>query len=142
MVVPIGEIGRASGDFLDFKQFEPGMRHLIDNYIIADEAEKITMFDDFTLLDFILTHEDTLKKDGGTAEKESAAEAIENNIRKKVVEKIVVNPAYYSKMSEVLEQLILDRKRGVVAYKQLLERYLELAQKINAPEENEHYRLV
>ena len=132
-------IGRASGDFLDFKQFEPGMRYLIDNYIVADDAEKIAMFDDFTLLDFILTQEDKLNNDGKSKEQESAAEAIENNIRKKVVQKIVINPAYYSKMSEVLEQLILDRKRGVIAYKQLLERYLELAKNVSAPEENEHY---
>ena len=130
-------IGRASGDFLDFKQFEPGMRYLIDNYIVADDAEKIAIFDDFTLLDFIIAQEDKLDKDG--KEQERAAEAIENNIRKKVVQKIVINPAYYSKMSEVLEQLILDRKRGVVAYKQLLERYLELAKNVSTPEKNEHY---
>ena len=132
-------IGRASGDFLDFKQFEPGMRYLIDNYIVADDAEKVAMFDDFTLLDFILAQEDKLNKDGESKEQESAAEAIENNIRKKVVQKIVINPAYYSKMSEVLEQLILDRKRGVIAYKQLLARYLELAKNISKPEENERY---
>ena len=132
-------IGRASGDFLDFKQFEPGMRYLIDNYIVADDAEKIAMFDDFTLLDFILAQEDKLNKDGDNKEQESAAEAIENNIRKKVVQKIVINPAYYSKMSEVLEQLILDRKRGVITYKQLLARYLELAKNISKPEENECY---
>ena len=46
------------GDFLDFKQFEPGMRYLIDNYIVADDAEKIAMFDDFTLLDFIIGQEE------------------------------------------------------------------------------------
>lgn len=132
-------IGRASGDFLDFKQFEPGMRYLIDNYIVADDAEKIAMFDDFTLLDFILAQEDKLNGDGKEKEQESAAEAIENNIRKKVVQKIVINPAYYSKMSEVLEQLILDRKRGVIAYKQLLDHYLELAKNVSAPEENERY---
>lgn len=132
-------IGRASGDFLDYKQYEPGMRYLIDNYIVADDAEKVAMFDDFTLLDFILAQENKLNKDDSDKEQESAAEAIENNIRKKVVQRIVINPAYYSKMSEVLEQLILDRKRGVIAYKQLLERYLELAKNVSTPEENERY---
>ncbi len=132
-------IGRASGDFLDYKQYEPGMRYLIDNYIVAEDAEKVAMFDDFTLLDFILAQEDKLNKENSSKEQESAAEAIENNIRKKVVQKIVINPAYYSKMSEVLEQLILDRKRGVIAYKQLLERYLELAKNVSTPEENERY---
>ncbi len=132
-------IGRASGDFLDMKQFEPGMRYLIDNYIVAEDAEKLAMFDDFTLLDFILTKESQLSGDGKNNEQESAAEAIENNIRKKVVQKIVINPAYYSKMSEVLEQLILDRKRGVIAYKQLLERYIELAKNVTLPENNTRY---
>ena len=86
-----------------------------------------------------ISQEDKLNKDGEGKEQESAAEAIENNIRRKVVQKIVINPAYYSKMSEVLEQLILDRKRGVIDYKQLLERYLELAKNVSVPEENEHY---
>jgi type I restriction enzyme R subunit len=121
------------------KQFEPGMRYLIDSYIVADDAEKIAMFDDFTLLDFILAQEDKLNKDSNGKEQESAAEAIENNIRKKVVQKIVINPAYYSKMSEILEQLILDRKKGVITYKQLLKRYLELAKNVSSPEDNEHY---
>ena len=132
-------IGRKSGDFLDLKQFEPGMRYLIDNYIVADDAEKLAMFDDFTLLDFILAQKDTLNQEDKPKQQESAAEAIENNIRKKVVQKIVINPAYYNKMSEVLEQLIQDRKRGVITYKQLLERYLELAKNINSPETNAHY---
>ncbi len=132
-------IGRASGDFLDYKQFEPGMRHLIDNYIVAEDVEKLGMFDDFTLLDFILAQEDKLNKDSEGKEQESAAEAIENNIRKKVIQKIIINPAYYNKMSEVLEQLILDRKSGVLAYKQLLEKYIELANKVTKPEQNTHY---
>jgi type I restriction enzyme R subunit len=132
-------IGRSSGDFLDFKQFEPGMRYLIDNYIVADDAEKIAMFDDFTLLDFILAQEDKLTKDGDKKDQDSAAEAIENNIRKKVVQRIVINPAYYSKMSEVLEQLILERKQGVISYTQLLERFLELAKNVTVPEDNDRY---
>ena len=56
-------IGRASGDFLDYKRYEPGMRYLIDNYIGADDAEKIGMFDDFTLLDFIISQKDKLEND-------------------------------------------------------------------------------
>ncbi|MBE6679531.1 MAG: HsdR family type I site-specific deoxyribonuclease [Ruminococcaceae bacterium] len=130
-------IGRASGDFLDFKQFEPGMRYLIDNYIVADDAEKLAIFDDFTLLDFILAQEENLSKGG--KEQQSAAEAIENNIQKKVVQKLVINPIYYNKMSEALEKLMLERRKGVLNYKELLNRYLELAKKVNAPEENEHY---
>lgn len=131
-------IGQASGDFIDLKQYEPGMRYLIDNYIIAFDAEKIGILDDFTLLDFILKNEEKLK-DGTDGEKDSAAEAIENNIRRQVVEKVVINPAYYSKMSQILEQLILERKKKVISYKELIERYIELAKNVSEPQNNDKY---
>lgn len=132
-------IGRASADFIDLKAYEPGMRYLIDNYIEASDANKLEIFDDFTLLDFILAQEQKLNKDNPDSGSESAAEVIENNIRKKVVQKIIINPAYYNKMSEVLEQLILDRKQGVIQYKQLLQKYISLAKDITNPENNTRY---
>lgn len=131
-------IGRASGDFIDLKAYEPGMRYLIDNYISASESQKIGSMEDFTLLDFILSQEEKLGSDE-KSQQESAAETIENNIRKKVVERMVINPAYYAKMSAILEQLILDRRRGVIAYGQLLETYMQLAKNVAKPEENEKY---
>ena len=91
------------------------------------------------MLDFILTQEEKLKDEGNGTKQESAAESIENNIRKKVVEKIVINPAYYAKMSAILEQLIIDRKRGVIAYGQLLDAYMELAKNVERPEDNTSY---
>ena len=95
--------------------------------------------EDFTLLDFILTQEGKLENEDDKSGQESAAETIENNIRKKVVERMVINPAYYADMSSILEQLILDRKRGVIAYGQLLDTYMELAKNITKPEDNSKY---
>ena len=132
-------IGRASGDFLDMKIYEPGMRYLIDNYIVAEDAQKIGSFEDFTLLDFIIAQKDKLTNEQKKSEQESAAETIENNIRKKVVERLVINPAYYAKMSEVLEKLIEDRRKGVIAYQELIAKYLELASHVTKPEENSRY---
>lgn len=133
-------IGRASGDFIDLKAYEPGMRYLIDNYIVAEDSVVIGNFDDFTLLDFIRAQRKIMEaEEDFSHERESAAEAIENNIRKKVAEKVAVNPRYYEKMSAVLEQLIRERKEGVVSYKQLLDKYIELARNVTAPEENESY---
>ena len=134
-------IGRASGDFIDLKAYEPGMRYLIDNYIVAEDSKVIGEFDDFTLLDFILAQKEKMECEdkGKSSEQESAAEAIENNIRKKVVERIVINPMYYSKMSSVLEQLILERRRGVISYAELLQKYIDLARSITNPEDNERY---
>lgn len=133
-------IGRSSGDFIDLKAYEPGMRYLIDNYIVAEDAKSIKDLDDFTLLDFILAQREKMEADASRSkEQECAAEAIEHNIRKKIVEKSVLNPKYYEKMSAVLEQLIQERKRGVTAYAKLLDKYIKLERDVTKPEENECY---
>ena len=133
-------IGNKSGDFLDLKAYEPDMRKLIDNYIIAGDSIKIGEFDDLTLLDFVNDQGNTMTANSSTSgQKQSAAEAIENNIRRKMVERITVNPKYYEKMSAILEKLIEERKQGVVSYKELLEKYIKLAKNVESPEENENY---
>ena len=71
--------------------------------------------------------------------KEGAAEAIENNIRRKVIEKVTVNPRYYAKMSEILDKLIEERKQGVLDYAEMLEKYIKLAKDVDCPEDNDKY---
>ena len=132
-------IGRASGDFIDLKAYEPGMRFLIDHYIAADEAERIGGLEEFTLLDFVLSEGAILKSDAPEHEKESAAEAIENNIRKEIVEKMPLNPAYYTEMSAVLERLILLRKQGAANYIEILRSRVELTERIKRPENDPRY---
>jgi len=128
-------IANSSGDFIDLKSFEADMRRLIDTYIKADESRKIGEFDDFTLLDFVQAQGEELGKKG----KEAAAEAIENNIRKKVVEKILINPKYYEKMSAILDELIKARREGAIAYEKMLGKYIELVKNAECPENNPHY---
>jgi type I restriction enzyme R subunit len=128
-------IGNASGDFIDLKSYEADMRRLIDTYIKADDSRKIGEFDDFTLLDFVMAQGEQL---GGKG-KEAAAEAIENNIRKKVVEKILINPKYYEKMSAILDELIKARREGAVAYEEMLAKYVELVKNAENPENNPRY---
>lgn len=133
-------IGNKSGDFLDLKAYEPDMRKLIDNYIIAGDSIKIGEFDDLTLLDFVNDQGNTMTAGQSTSgQRQSAAEAIENNIRRKMVERVTVNPKYYEKMSAILEELIEERKQGVASYKELLEKYIKLAKNVDYPEENEAY---
>jgi type I restriction enzyme R subunit len=133
-------IGNKSGDFLDYRAYEPDMRKLIDNYIVASDSIKIGEFDDLTLLDFVAEQgKDMTDEETPSGQREGAAEAIENNIRRKVVEKVTVNPKYYERMSEILNKLIQDRKKGVLDYKALLEKYIELAKNVENPEDNESY---
>lgn len=134
------EIYKASGDYIDLKAYEPGMRFLIDNYISAGASVRIGAFENLSLLDFVLAQGEHLKEDSNSKTiKESAAEVIENNIRKKIIEKQVMNPKYYSKMSTLLVELIEERKKGVIEYKELLEKYVELAKSIVKPGENGLY---
>jgi len=48
------EVKLASGDYIDMKMYEPAMRHLLDTYIRAEESEKLSAFDDMTLVELIV----------------------------------------------------------------------------------------
>ena len=48
------EVKLASGDYIDLKMYEPAMRHLIDTYIRAEDSEKISAFDDLSLVQLIV----------------------------------------------------------------------------------------
>lgn len=62
-------IGNKSGDFLDFKAYEPDMRKLIDNYITASDSVKIGEFDDLTLLDFVAEQGETMTEEDAPSDK-------------------------------------------------------------------------
>ena len=48
------EVKLASGDDVDLKMYEPAMRHLIDTYIRAEQSEKVSAFDDVSLIQLIV----------------------------------------------------------------------------------------
>ena len=125
-----GEVKIHSGDALDLKRFEPAMRHLIDTYIQADPSEVLSEFEDFSLIQLIVergaeTAAGALPpgiRDG----KETAAETIENNVRKLIIDESPINPKYYERMSALLDALIEERRAGALAYKDYLARIEEL----------------
>lgn len=136
------EIQLASGDWVDLKQYEPAMRHLIDSYIAAEESKKVSAFDDFSLVELLV-------KDGKGAldklpenikkNKEAMAETIENNLRKVIIEESPTNPIYYEKMSVLLDELIKLRNEEAEAYEKYLEEIVKLAVKIKKPETSNEY---
>ncbi len=138
------EIGLSSGDFIDLKQYDSAMRHLIDNYISAQDSEKLGEMENFTLLSYIKKKQEEDEKNGGSdlgkkhsKAQQNVAETIENNIRRKIIEKTPVNPKYYQKMSELFQTLIDERKDEVASYKEMLEKYAELVSKVEEPEKND-----
>ena len=136
------EIKLASGDYVDMKIYEPAMRHLLDAYIRAEESEKLSAFNDLTLVQLIVNRgEDMVDAlpEGIRGNPEAVAETIENNVRRLIIDEMVVNPRYYEKMSELLDDLILQRKREALDYKIYLERIVELTKKVGDPETRSTY---
>ena len=130
------EVRLASGDYIDLKAYEPAMRHLIDTYIRAEDSEKISAFDDMSLIQLIVERgpEATDAKLKGIMKTEEAvAETVENNVRKLIINESPVDPAYYDKMSKLLDALIELRRKGVVSYKEYLEKIARLTKDATLP---------
>ncbi len=118
-----------SGDAVDFKLFEPAMRHLIDTYIKADDSEVVSDLDDISLIDLVASKGAEAADAAGKAvsgKKENVAEAIENNVRKLIIDETPVNPKFYEKMSELLADLVKQRHDEAIEYAVYLERIAEL----------------
>ena len=130
------EVRLSSGDYIDLKAYEPAMRHLIDTYIRAEESEKISAFDDMSLIQLIVERgpEVAAAKAKGVMKSDTAvAETIENNVRKLIINESPVDPAYYDKMSKLLDALIEQRRKGVVTYAEYLAKIAKLAQDVTMP---------
>jgi type I restriction enzyme R subunit len=73
--------------------------------------------------------------------KEAIAETIENNVRRKIIKEHLNDPAYYEKMSKLLDELIAARRAKALDYEEYLKRIAELAKKVevgiedNTPED-------
>jgi hypothetical protein len=109
---------------------EEGMRHLIDTYIEAKEPRKISPFDDMSLLDIIagLGVDGAINTLPGSLKRsrDAVAETIENNIRAKMVKERLTDPAFYDKMSKLLDEIIQARKVKALAYEQYLKQIAHL----------------
>jgi len=136
------EVKLASGDYIDLKAYEPAMRHLIDTYIGAEESEKVSAFDDMTLIDLIVARgADAIKSlpNRISQNKKAVAETIENNLRKVIIDEQPVNPKYYEKMSALLDELIKERKEEARSYEAYLAKIVELTYKIKRPDSSADY---
>ena len=127
------EVKLASGDYVDLKVFEPAMRHLLDNYIRAEDSEVISAFDDMTLVDLLIRDGEGAigsLPEGIRGSPRAVAETIENNVRRLIVDEMAVNPKYYEKMSAVLDALIQQRREEAIQYEDYLKKVIELAEQV------------
>ena len=128
------EVMLGSGDYIDLKQYEPAMRHLMDTYIRAEESEELSAFDDMTLVELIVERgEDAIDTlpNGIRSNAEAVAETIENNVRRLIIEETPVNPKYFERMSDLLDELIRQRRQDVIEYKEYLSKIVELTNEVS-----------
>ncbi|MCF7635006.1 MAG: restriction endonuclease subunit R [Dehalococcoides mccartyi] len=128
------EIKNASGETLDMKTYEADMRHLIDTYIQAEVPRTISPFADMSLLDIIVNSgiaaAITSLPPGIKNNKEAVAEAIINNVRKKIIKEHLIDPAYFEEMSKLLDEIIKERKANAISYEEYLRKIADLSKKV------------
>lgn len=54
--------------------------------------------------------------------RENVAEAIENNVRRLIIDETPVNPRFYERMSELLNDLVERRRQEAIEYSDYLQR--------------------
>ncbi len=125
----------AARETLDLKGYEADMRHLINTYIEADVPRKISPFDNIGLLELIAKTGilDAVNGLSGLMKgnREAIAETIENNVRSKIIKEQLTDPAYYEKMSALLDEIIAARKAKAIEYEEYLRRIGEVANQVN-----------
>jgi type I restriction enzyme R subunit len=70
------------------------------------------------------------KLSGIKGNEEAVAETIENNIRSKIIKEHLHDPAYYEKMSALLDEIIAARKAKAIEYEEYLKKINELARRV------------
>ena len=141
-VAVMAEVKLGAGENVDFKQFEAGMRFLLDTYIQAGSSEVVATLEEVGLVELIVNRGmaalDTLPE-GIRKNKDAAAETIINNVRKTIVDENAMNPKYYDSMSSLLDALIEQRKQQAIDYKEFLEELISLAKKVGNKESDTIY---
>ena len=132
-------IKQASGEYLDFKPFEPGMRQLMDMYLNANSSKKISDFESKTLVELIVHLSEPAPEYNKSKSHQSVAETIENNVRKVINEESQTNPKYFEKMSKLLDELIKQRTEEAIEYQAYLAKIKELSEKITNPSGGVNY---
>jgi len=131
------EVKLGAGEDVDFKQYEAGMRFLLDTYIQASASEVVSDFEDAGLVDLIV------KLGAGAIDKlpagikkdpEAVAETIVNNMRKVIIDERAMNPKYYDKMSELLDAIIEERRKQALDYQTYLAKLLDAAKQLGTGE--------
>ena len=127
-------VRHASQETLDLKAYESDMRHLIDTYVEAARPQRISEFGDRSLLEIIAAHGvdagvDSLPE-GVRNDPRAVAEVIANNVRRKIVQETVTDPAFYESMSQLLAEIVAALRARSIDYREFLRQAAALAVRV------------
>lgn len=136
------EIELRSNDHIDMRRYEPDMRQVLDLYVKAEDSEVIAKLDDTSFLDIVAAQNeeqlndlpDELKDEYGRA----SAETVEANLREVIRKDSPFNPAYYGKLSIILQELIDKRKKEMLDYEEYMKELKELVKKARGKSANSY----
>ena len=122
---------------LDTKPYEADMRHLINTYIQADQAEDIGNLKELSLTELIVETgiNDAIAKKlntKGNISNRTIAEGIVNNIRKTIVRERLTDPRFYEEMSTLLNDLVQQKTQETLSYEEFLKTSEDLVKKIHS----------
>ncbi|TDG15639.1 type I restriction endonuclease subunit R [Seongchinamella unica] len=128
-------IKQYSNEELDIKPYEADMRHLINNYIQADQSEPLGNLDTLSLTELIIEtgiHDAIAKKLNakGKLSNNAVAEGIINNIRKTIIREQLTDPRFYAEMSQLLEDLIKQKRDDTESYEAFLNQAEALVKRV------------
>jgi type I restriction enzyme R subunit len=136
------EVKLGAGEDVDFKQYEAGMRHLLDTYISAKPSDVASDFKDTGLIQLIVQMDSAAidkLPEGIRKDPEAVAETITNNIRKVIIDEHAMNPKYYDRMSQLLDAILEKRRQGAFDYKEYLTKLLDHATMLGRGESHTTY---
>jgi type I restriction enzyme R subunit len=128
-------IKKHSGEELDIKPYEADMRHLLNTYVQADPAAVLGSLGDLSLVELIVetgVHDAIARKlnASGKLSNNAIAEGIVNNIRKTIVRDQLTDPRFYERMSQLLDDLILQSRSDAKEYEEFLKKAEALAKQL------------
>lgn len=133
----------ASYDYIDLKSYESDMRYILDTYVKAEDTTIISELENMSMVELLLNSETTTPIsqiiDGLPGDDDAKAEIIDNNLTYEIVKKKSSNEVYYGKLSEMLEEVITQRKIGAMSYGEYLKEVIELAKSVIHPENSGFY---
>ena len=129
-------VRRASGELLDLKPYEADMRHLLDTYIEAAEPRTTSPFDGMGLMELLerLGIDRAIERLPERLRKNqrAVAEAIANNVRARIEREHLHDPAYFDRMSRLLQEVIDALRAEQIDYAAYLRRIADLARQVVA----------